>query len=313
MTVSARDASYHPRMTDRGSQTAEVMALFRALETLEAPRERLFADPYAERFLRPAGRLLLLLARLHPIRRRILRIIDRKWPGARTSAVARTRLVDDLLCDALRNGARQVLILGAGFDTRAHRTPGIAAARVFEIDHPLTQAAKIRLISRAAALSGSVAYVPVDFTRQTLDGALRGSAFDVNARSFVLWEGVTNYLTEAAVDTTLRAIAASVSRESELFLTYVHQGLLDGSEPFDGGAEILQRVREVGEPWTCGFEPSEMPAYLVARGFGLVEDLSADDYRARYFGNAARSMKGYSFYRAVLARRSRSQLSSSPS
>src|SRR5262245_7828224 len=74
MTVSTRDASYHPRMTDRGSQTAEVMALFRALETLEAPRDRLFADPYAARFLRPAGRLLLSLARLHPIRRRILRI-----------------------------------------------------------------------------------------------------------------------------------------------------------------------------------------------------------------------------------------------
>jgi len=73
---------------------------------------------------------------------------------------------------------------------------------------------------------------------------------------------------------------------------------------FFGGAEILERVREVGEPWTCGFEPREMPAYLVARSFALLEDLSADEYRSRYFGGAAGSMKGYSFYRAVLARRS---------
>jgi methyltransferase (TIGR00027 family) len=295
-------------MRDRGSQTAEVMALFRALETLEPPRDRLFADVYAERFLRRAGRLLLLPARLKPIRRRIHRILDHKWPGARTSAVARTRLADDLLRDALRNGARQVLILGAGFDTRAYRLPEITTARVFEVDHPFTQAAKIRLISRRAAHPGGVTHVAVDFNRQTLDGALRGSGFDINARSFVLWEGVTNYLTEAAVDATLRAIAASVSAGSELFLTYVDRGLLDGSLRFDGGAEVLQRVREVGEPWTCGFEPSEMPAYLVARGFALVEDLSADDYRARYFGEAARSMKGYSFYRAVLARRAESQL-----
>jgi methyltransferase (TIGR00027 family) len=290
-------------MTDRGSQTAEVVALLRALETVGPSRDRLFADRYAERFLRPSGRLLLLLARLQPLRSRILRVVDRKWPGARTSAVARTRLVDDLMCDALKNGTRQVLILGAGFDMRAYRIPGIAAARVFEVDHPLTQADKIRRISRTGAQPGVVTYVPVDFNRQTLDGGLRASEFDVSARSFVLWEGVTNYLTPASVDATLRAIAAFVSPGSELVFTYVHHGLLDGSVAFDGGVEILERVRNVGEPWTCGFEPSEMPAYLAVRGFTVVEDLSADDYRARYFGDAARSMKGYSFYRAVRARR----------
>ncbi len=300
-------------MRDRGSQTAEVMAFFRALETLEPPRDRLFADPYADRFLRPIGRLLLLLARVQPVRRRIVRIIDDKWPGARTSAVARTRLVDDLLRHSLKNGARQVLILGAGFDARAYRIPEIATARVFEVDHLFTQAAKIRRVSCVAARRAAVTHMPIDFTRQTLDAALRASDFDVKARSFVLWEGVTNYLTEAAVDATLRAIAASVSPGSELLFTYVHRGLLDGSLRFDGGAEILDRVREAGEPWTCGFEPREMPAYLVARGFALVEDLSADDYRVRYFGEAARSMKGYSFYRAVLAKRFGSQLSSSPS
>jgi len=238
-------------MRDRGSQTAEVVALFRALETLESPRVRLFADPYAEGFLRGRGRLLLLLARLPLIRRRIVRIIDRKWPGARTSAVARTRLVDDLLRLALKNDARQVLILGVGFDARAYRIAEIATARVFEVDHPLTQAAKIRLIGRAAPHRAAVTHVP----------------------------------------------------GSELFFTYVHRGLLDGSLQFDGGAEILERVHEVGEPWTCGFEPREMPGYLAARSFALLEDLSADEYRGRYFGDAARSMKGYSFYRAVLARR----------
>lgn len=293
-------------MTGRGSQTAEVMALFRALETLESSRDPLFADPYAERFLRPAGRLLLLLARLKPIHRHIVRVIDRKWPGARTSAVARTRLVDDLLRDALNNGVHQVLILGAGFDARAYRIPGIATAHVFEVDHPLTQALKIRLIGRANVQSGAVTHAPIDFTSQTVDDVLRGSDFDINVRSFVLWEGVTNYLTEAAVNTTLRAIAASMPAESELFFTYVHHGILDGSLQCDGAAEILERVRQAGEPWTCGFDPSEMPAYLLARGFTLVEDLSADEYRARYFGDAARAMKGYSFYRAVVARRSES-------
>src|SRR4029453_17862469 len=100
-------------MKNRGSQPAEVVALFRALETCEPAGTRLFADPYAERCLRPAARLMLRLPRLSPVRRRIVRVIDGKWPGARTSGVARTRLVDDLLRNALKNGARQVLILGA--------------------------------------------------------------------------------------------------------------------------------------------------------------------------------------------------------
>jgi methyltransferase (TIGR00027 family) len=288
-------------VTDRSSQTAEVMALFRALETLESPRDRLFADPYAECFLRPAARLLVMFGRWRPTRALVLHIVDREWLGARTSAVARTRLVDDLLRRALKNGARQVLILGAGFDARAYRIPEIAAARVFEVDHPLTQAAKLRLLSRVAAQPTAVSHVPVDFSRQTLDVALRGSGFDGGVRSFVMWEGVTNYLTETAVDATLRAIAAWVPAGSELIFTYVHRGLLDGSVAFDGGAEILERVRRAGEPWTCGFDPREMPAYLAARNFALIEDLSADEYRARYFGDAARSMTGYSFYRAVLA------------
>jgi len=292
-------------MRKKGSQTAEVVALFRALETLEPPRDRLFADPYAEHFLRPAARVLLWLARLPPARRRILGVIDRKWPGARTSGVARTRLVDDCLHRALTDGTRQILILGAGFDARAFRLPGIAAARVFEVDHPLTQAEKRRLVSGLAAGPSAVTYVPVDFNRQTLDAELRRSDYDAGARTFVLWEGVTNYLTDAAVDTTLRAIAASVAGGSQLLFTYVHRGLLDGSVHFDGGAGMLERVRNAGEPWTWGLDPRDMPAYLAARGFTLEEDLSADDYRSRYFGDAARAMTGYSFYRAVRATRAR--------
>src|SRR5262245_15472284 len=222
MPVGSSGATGAVVMRDRSSQTAEVMALFRALGTLESPRDRLFADPDAEHFLRAAGRLLLLLARVQPIRRRIVRIIDRQWPGARTSAVARTRLVDDLLRHALENAARQVLILGAGFDARAYPMPEIAAARVFQVEQPFTQAAEIRVIGRAGAQRAAVTHVPLDFSRQTLGAALHGTDFDVDARSFVVWEGVTNYLNEAAVDTTLRAIAASVPPGSELCFTYVH-------------------------------------------------------------------------------------------
>jgi O-methyltransferase involved in polyketide biosynthesis len=119
----------------------------------------------------------------------------------------------------------------------------------------------------------------------------------------VLWEGVTNYLSEGAVDVTLRGLATVAFPGSGMAFTYVHRGLLDGSLEFVGGAQILKRVRTAGEPWTCGFDPGELGTYLAPRGWTLVDDLSADEYRRRYFGAAARFMSGYSFYRAVFALR----------
>jgi methyltransferase (TIGR00027 family) len=133
-------------MTDRGSQTADVMALFRALETLGRHANGCSRIRTRKAFCHRPDACYCCWPACTLIRRRIHRILDHKWPGARTSAVARTRLADDLLQDALRNGARQVLILGAGFDMRAYRSPDITTAQVFEVDHPFTQAAKIRLV-----------------------------------------------------------------------------------------------------------------------------------------------------------------------
>ena len=111
------------------SRTAEHMALFRALES-SRPKERLFDDPFAELFLRPPFRLLLLLARARPLRVLVDYSIDVAGPGARSSAIARTRLIDDTVRSALDDGVQQIVILGAGFDCRAYRMPGMERIRV---------------------------------------------------------------------------------------------------------------------------------------------------------------------------------------
>ena len=82
----------------------------------------------------------------------------------------------------------------------------------------------------------------------------------------MVWEGVTNYLSADSVDSTFRDIAASVGSRSQVLFTYVHAGLLDGSVDFVRGAEILRQVRAAGEPWTFGFDPQALAAYLSARG-----------------------------------------------
>jgi methyltransferase (TIGR00027 family) len=225
--------------------------------------------------------------------------------GARTSAIARTKLIDDAVCDALDEGTTQVVLLGAGFDSRAYRLARLTRGRVFELDRPATQKQKILVLTRGLGQPANhVVHIPIDFQTQPLASALCAAGFDSQARSLIVWEGVTNYLSESAVDLTVRAISNVVAFDSRLVFTYVDRGLLDGSRQFVGGRQILERMREIGEPWTFGFEPKHLAAFLAERGWQLIEDLSADEYRARYFGTtAARAMSGYSFYRTAIARR----------
>src|SRR5262249_18559712 len=123
---------------DHHSQTAEFMALFRALESARPEGNRLFTDPYAPCFLRPWFKTLVRLARLPLIGHLVLWLIDRSAPGARPSGTARTRLIDDWLVQAIRDGTQQLVILGSGFDCRSVRLPGANEISIFEIDHPAT-------------------------------------------------------------------------------------------------------------------------------------------------------------------------------
>ena len=124
------------------SRTAEYMALFRALETTNAADRRLFADRDAKRFLRPALRVVVTAARLPAVRAALVAFIDRRWPGPRLSGVVRTRVIDDFVVSAIEGGCTQLVLLGAGYDTRATRLSQVADAAVFEVDHPATQARK---------------------------------------------------------------------------------------------------------------------------------------------------------------------------
>ena len=116
------------------SRTAQYVALFRGLEHLERGRPRLFDDPFAQAFVPPAYRMLLKAARVPAIYGLLTRYADRRAPGARTSAIARTRFIDDVARRCAAAGVGQVVLLGAGFDTRAHRIPELSHAIVFEVD-----------------------------------------------------------------------------------------------------------------------------------------------------------------------------------
>jgi len=288
---------------DRASRTAEFMALFRALESAQrGSRPPLFSDRFAYGFLRPSLQAVVSFTALPFVGAAVPWLIDRRWPGARTSGIARTRLIDDALANALADGVQQVIILGAGFDCRAYRTAGIECTRVFEVDHPATLAAKReRLRHVLGTFPPHVVFVDVDFNTQRLVDRMDQAGVDPRGRTFVIWEGVTNYLTADAVDTTLGYVATHTAPGSRLLFTYIHRGVLEGSAEFDGTRHLMALLQRSSEPWTFGLDPCELEGYLAARGFLLRDDLGAAAYRARYLGAGATTMQGYEFYRAAVA------------
>jgi methyltransferase (TIGR00027 family) len=283
----------------QSSRTAEYMALFRALETLLPRRQRLFVDPLARRFLSARLRVAADLARLPAVARLECKLIDRRWPGVRTSAVARTRFIDDRILEAAAGGARQVAILGAGFDARAFRLPALGQCTVFEVDHPATQARKRRLLG--SRLAGNVRFVGTDFAEGHLEAAMTSQGFEAERRSIVIWEGVTNYLTERAVDETL-SWCAKTAAGSDIIFTYIDEQVLRDPESFFGTAAVLQKLEEAGEEWTFGLDPRGLSGYLRQRGLDLLEDVGASEYRSICYGPAAKGMRGYEFYRIARAR-----------
>jgi methyltransferase (TIGR00027 family) len=283
----------------KSSATAEFMALFRAQESALPERRRLFNDPFAVSFLSPRLRAASALFRIPFVRLLLVRWIDARWPGARTSAVARTRLIDDWADAAAAAGMQQAVILGAGFDCRAWRLPALRDLLIFEVDYPATSSEKRRRIGELGAPTERVSFAPINLERERLPEALAKVGFDANRPTLVIWEGVTNYLTWEAVDATLRW-AATLAQGSRLIFTYVDADLINGSDRFRDAAGARRAVTGVGEPWTFGFRPEELPGYPKERGLLLVKDLSANEYRALTMGANGAQAKGYEFYHAAL-------------
>jgi methyltransferase (TIGR00027 family) len=285
------------------SHTAALVTLYRAIESSRPPATRLFDDPFAPLFLGWRFRTALRLSRL-PVLGAAMpwSLVDGHWSGPRGTVAVRTRYIDDCLGEAFHHGVKQVVILGAGFDCRAYRIREIAQSRVFEADHPATQATKKEIVShRLRTLPSHVTYVPIDFTAGPLDAVMQAAGYRLDVRTFFVCEGVTHYLPADTIDAVFRYVGRSAPG-SRLVFTYIHRGMLDGSARFAGADNTLATVRRAGEPYTFGFEPAELPHYLAARNLALVEDVGADTYRARYLTPRGRGGEPLSDYqRAALA------------
>jgi methyltransferase (TIGR00027 family) len=283
---------------EKTSRTAQFMALFRALETKRGVNDRLFSDPYAIYFLDSKLRFATRLSKFAPVKNYIQNSIQKKIPGAFSSGIARTKYIDDLLQNAIQNGVKQVLILGAGFDTRALRLDFLKSIPVIEIDHPNTSNFKIQTYkNRLGQLPENVQFLQIDFNQQNLNHLAIQNDINFSLPTAVIWEGVTNYLSADAVKSTFEFIS-KFTKNSIVIFTYIHTEILKNPKSFLGGEKLLKDLNELEEQWTFGFFPHELSDYLNQFDIKLIEDLGANEYRERFLPN--RSEKGYEFYRTAI-------------
>lgn len=205
--------------------------------------------------------------------------------GLRAFLAARSRYAEDQLAMAVEQGVAQYVVLGAGLDTFAYRNPHAANLRVFEVDHPATQAWKLECLQVAGiAVPTSLRFVPVDFERQTLAAGLEEGGFDSGSPAFFSWLGVTPYLTRESCMATLRFIAQRPAGSGVAFDFAVDPKLLNLRQRIALYA-ISSRVAAAGEPFQLFFRPSELAEELGKMGFRRTEILGTDEINARYFSD----------------------------
>ena len=205
------------------------------------------------------------------------------------------------LAAAVERGLGQAVVLGAGLDTYAYRSPFRDRLRICEVDHPATQAWKRRRLADAAIpLPGSLTFAPIDFERQTLAQGLEAAGFDSGRQTFFTWLGVGPYLTGPSVWSTL-AFIGSLRNGAHVVFDY---GNPPDSLPPDTRLAYERRAAHVaglGEAWLTSFETDELHTRLNSPGFTGIEDLGPRQIGLRYFPDRAGSLpeKGGHILRAT--------------
>jgi methyltransferase (TIGR00027 family) len=260
------------------SRTALRVALRRAAHQIYDTPPLVFPDPLAVRIL--GGE------HAEALRKTATKLHKPFSVALRAFLVARSRYAEDNLAQAVQSGVTQYVLLGAGLDTFAHRNPH-PGLRVFEVDHPATQAWKQELLARAALdAPPSLTFVPVDFEHQDLPERLLASGFDTTRPTFFAWLGVVPYLTLEAFRATVAFLAAQ-SPGSGVVLDYgLPRAALPPLEQLARDS-MAARVQQFGEPFQLFFTPSELAAEFAA--FSRLEDLGTPELNARYFPNRTHS------------------------
>jgi methyltransferase (TIGR00027 family) len=278
-----------PRQEVRpAARTADGPMVLAAIEQQQPPAQRLVQDELAPQFLSAAARWFVRATRWAPLRQLVITMLDRQGPGLWANLTCRKHFIDDKLDEALAD-VQAVVILGSGLDTRPYRLAHRSEIPVYEVDLPVNIDRKAAIVHRVlGGVPPTVHLVAVDFERDDPAAALAAQGYRRADKTFFIWEGVTQYLTEDAVRATfefLRNAAAS----SRLVFTYVRRDFIDGQNLY-GSPTLYRRFRQRRQVWLFGIQTEEIDDFLAHYGWRVIEQAGPDYIEDHYIRPTGRNL-----------------------
>jgi methyltransferase (TIGR00027 family) len=281
--------------------TAYRVMFYVALEQYQPDEHRLIHDGLARQMLPGRLKLLLTLFGVKPLRQGFFSLIERGFPGTR-GGLCRKRYIDDKLVEVLDGGIDTVVILGSGLDTRAYRIPQLATLPVFEVDLPQMITYKERKLRQLyGSVPSHVRLIPLDFDRQTVEDGLKSHGYSPDQKSFFIWEGVTQYISEPAVCAVFEFLA-KVRPGSRIVFTYIVKDFIDGERTY-GLERLYQQTRGKKPMWQFGLQPSQVAAFIGEYSWKELEQVGPDEYRQRYLNPMGRTEAVMEIERMVYAQK----------
>lgn len=281
------------RIESKTSKTAEMTCLTRAASFFEKSTYYK-SDDYIAASIVPGFASLMI--KINPIRRMFTRIMSPR--GIYEYTIARTKYFDSVFSRSVKNKFEQVLIFGAGFDSRGIRfLSDNSIAKLFELDLPITQNAKINQFKkRKIKIHPNIVFVPVDFNKESFKEKLVDYGFKKNKKNMFLLEGLLMYLTDQAVDSVFQMMDEFSASKSEMAFDFVYASVLRKEGTCYGEKDIYKYVSKVGEGWTFGIEKKQIEQFLNKYHFQIQEILDTDKLEKKYFtesnGNLISKLNG---------------------
>jgi methyltransferase (TIGR00027 family) len=277
------------RIETATSRTAEWTCCSRAASSLEKNRYY-HSDDHIAFLLLP--RFVQVMARIPMVRRLYLKYLTPR--GVYEYVIARTKYIDEICQKALEDQFDQILILGAGFDTRALRFQDKArATRFFELDAPHTQQAKLaQYKQRGLEVPANVTFIPVDFEKESLSQKLEQTGFQKGQKSLFILEGLLMYLLPGSVWETLETIRQYAGAGSRIVFDYVRESVLRGENTRYGEANAVKSVSAANERWQFGLEPTRVADFLSTHGMELIDHKDSHQLEEDFFQDAQGQLVG---------------------
>ena len=274
------------RIEKKHAKIAMYAALHRALANKKYNNLKYGPDYLAEHFL---SSILRFLIKFDFIRNKIKNKLDKNLPGLNEYLIARTSFFDDIFVHSMNRDVSQIVILGAGYDSRAFRFDWLnTKCKVFELDLAKTQKRKKRCLKRAGAkYSDNITLLPINFNQESLKNVLEKFGFEFNKKTIFIWEGVSYYLESESVNSTLETIGNLSHKESIIAFDYMAKIPKENMKNYYGVDKFHDTMNEqhANETLKLTFESDKLRSYLKKRGMNVIDHLDNNDIESEYLSN----------------------------